>query len=268
MLQTIKMCLLASFFIGSLQGYAQNNDVPTNRLKGYDEELELHYVVWGCSCPNWVTLNDFEMYQDNRLVDHCMYLEQAADSLVLPDDFDPSADVLKVKGQYYVQKGYPKGFVITKEDEKEATVFRVSTYSVEKGKKQKDSGLVFSFTAKNLDDNVETACKVVNTTNHDIYFLTSSCAGYQEATIYSKDQFDMLMMLCNASHPVVVKIEPQKSYSFRILLMKKGDTKEVKLGFEMKLVDQSLYDTKITWEESRKMEGDKIVLWNTSPIVQ
>lgn len=102
----------------------------TNTLTGKTENLELDYIVWGCACANWVTPTDFDKYQDNKLAEHCIFIEPVSDSLELPIYFDPSRHRIKVKGEFYTRPDYPKGTVQTEEKLEKAKVFRYTEIEV------------------------------------------------------------------------------------------------------------------------------------------
>lgn len=102
----------------------------TNPLSEKTEQLTLHYTVWGCACPEWSTVSDFKKYQDSGLLGHSLYLEPAADSLAIPEWFDPFRHLVQVSGQFYVRNGYPKGTVSSEESPPAAKVFRYSKISI------------------------------------------------------------------------------------------------------------------------------------------
>jgi hypothetical protein len=102
----------------------------TNTLTGKTENLELDYIVWGCACANWVTPTDFHKYQDNKLAEHCIFIEPVDDSLELPIYFDASRHRIKVTGQFYTRPDYPKGTVQTEEQLEKAKVFRYTEIEV------------------------------------------------------------------------------------------------------------------------------------------
>jgi hypothetical protein len=102
----------------------------TNTLTGKTENLELDYIVWGCACANWVTATDFDKYQDNKLAEHCIFIEPISDSLALPIYFDASRHNIKVKGEFYTRPDYPKGTVQTEEELEKAKVFRYTEIEV------------------------------------------------------------------------------------------------------------------------------------------
>ncbi len=102
----------------------------TNTLTGKTENLELDYIVWGCACANWVTPTDLDKYQDNKLAEHCIFIEPASDSMELPIYFDAARHRIKVKGQFYTRPDYPKGTVQTEEQLEKARVFRYTEIQV------------------------------------------------------------------------------------------------------------------------------------------
>lgn len=110
----------------------QGKDIsdPTNTLSGKTETLELNYIVWGCACANWVTNADFKKYQDNKLAEHCIFIEPANKELELPLYFDPGRHFIKVTGQFYVKPDYPKGTVQGEELLDKQKVFRYTKIDV------------------------------------------------------------------------------------------------------------------------------------------
>jgi len=96
----------------------------TNTLNGKTERLELDYIVWGCACANWVTPTDFEKYQDDKLAEHCIFIEPASKDLEVPLYFSPERHFIKVTGQFYVKPDYPKGTIQGEEHLDKAKVFR------------------------------------------------------------------------------------------------------------------------------------------------
>ena len=103
---------------------------PTNTLNGTTETLELNYIVWGCACANWVTQTDFNKFQDDKLVEHCIFIEPATKELEIPMYFDPSRHFVKVTGQFYVKPDYPKGTIQGEEQLEKAKVFHYTKIDV------------------------------------------------------------------------------------------------------------------------------------------
>ena len=135
--------------------------------------------------------------------------------------------------------------------------------SVQSSDVPEESGLKFNFTAAIVDNGIQVSCDVLNTSGRDICFLTSTCAGYQDALLYNEDQLEMLKMYCNISRPVIKKIEPGKTYHFNVLFTKKAELSKLELGFEMKIVDNVLYDKTLDWDSYKNIESKKVVLGNT-----
>lgn len=104
----------------------------TNTLTGKTENLELEYIVWGCACANWVTPADYAKYEDDRLAEHCIFIEPANEDLMLPLYFSPGRHTIEVQGQFYVKPDYPKGTVQGEEQLDKAKVFRYTKIEVYK----------------------------------------------------------------------------------------------------------------------------------------
>ncbi len=148
---------------------------PTNTLNGKTETLELDYVVWGCSCANWVTPADYKKYQDNKLAEHCIFIEPANKELGLPMYFDPERHFIKVTGKFYLRPDYPKGMIQGEEHLDKAKVFRYSKIDVFK---KEIEYLAKDDTTLNLSYNaIECSCaqwsdtKRVSDTVQQYYFL-------------------------------------------------------------------------------------------------
>lgn len=156
---------------------SQGKDISdsTNTLTGKTETLELDYIVWGCACANWVTPADFKKYQDNKLAEHCIFIEPASKDLEVPLYFGPGRHFIKVTGQFYVKPDYPKGTIQGEEQLDKAKVFRYTKIDVFK----KDiEYLAKDDTILNLSYNaIECTCaqwsdtKQVSDTAREYYFL-------------------------------------------------------------------------------------------------
>ena len=103
---------------------------PTNILNGKTESLELDYIVWGCACANWATPADFKKYQDDKLAEHCIFIEPGNKDLELPMYFDPGRHFIKVTGQFYVRPDYPKGTIHGEEQLEKAKVFHYTKLQI------------------------------------------------------------------------------------------------------------------------------------------
>jgi hypothetical protein len=102
----------------------------TNKLIDKVEKLELEYIVWGCDCPNWITVADRKKYSDSLTSKRCLFIEPSTDNLILPIYFDPFRHRLKVVGQFYAKEDYPKGTIETEEHLEKAKVFRYTDFDV------------------------------------------------------------------------------------------------------------------------------------------
>ena len=95
------------------------------------ETVDFHYIMWACECANWATLTDIEKYQDTgKLSDHCVFVEPADSSIILPDTLGYSGDIVQFKGQYYVDKSYPKDYVKGEQQVDKAKVFRYTSFKI------------------------------------------------------------------------------------------------------------------------------------------
>ena len=98
-----------------------------------EQTLELTYIAWACDCANWASPDDIRKYNDNRLEDHCIYIEPANEKLELPDRLQNNNVVVRFTGKFYKRKGFPKGYRSIEQPEP-ARVFRYTKYEIVKPK--------------------------------------------------------------------------------------------------------------------------------------
>lgn len=97
---------------------------PKNTLEPKIETLELDYVVFGCACANWIKKEDLEKDNGKLNMEHYIFIEPANSKLQLPDEFDAFKNRIRVTGQFYKNKDYPKGMIKGEENLERAKVFR------------------------------------------------------------------------------------------------------------------------------------------------
>lgn len=104
----------------------------TNTLNSKIQNLELEYIIWDCSCANWIRTEDRAKYSTKeKLQAHCMYIEPADTSLKLSDTaFQFEKNNIKVTGQFYIKEDYPQGTIEMEEPQVKAKVFRYSKIEV------------------------------------------------------------------------------------------------------------------------------------------
>jgi hypothetical protein len=104
----------------------------TNTLESKIQNLELEFIIWDYSCPNWITTQDRNKYYTKELLEaHCFYIEPANPSLNLPDSvFQFDKNNIKVTGQFYIRADYPQGTVELEEPQVKAKVFRYTKIEV------------------------------------------------------------------------------------------------------------------------------------------
>ena len=96
------------------------------------QRIELQYIPWACECATWGTPSDIEKHHDNigdTLSSLSIFVEPADSSVILPDTIGYINDRIKFTGQFYMKKGYPKGY---KSDEPadESRVFRYTKFEI------------------------------------------------------------------------------------------------------------------------------------------
>lgn len=91
--------------------------------------IELNYVAWACDCANWTMVEDMGIFSGDSLADRSIFIEPASKELILPDTLGYNNDLIKFTGQFYNEKGIPKGYKPIQTVEK-ASVFRYTKYEV------------------------------------------------------------------------------------------------------------------------------------------
>lgn len=102
-----------------------------NPLEKEEQTIDLMYIAFACECANWVP-TDKVQYLDNPLLDpsdYSIFIEPAYTNLVLPDTLGYNGDIICFTGQFYQQKGFPKGYKSYQYPEK-ARVFRYTDYKI------------------------------------------------------------------------------------------------------------------------------------------
>jgi hypothetical protein len=102
-----------------------------NKLEVKSQTVRLRYIAWACACANWVNTDDTTEYKNqDSLADHCVFVEPADSTVALPDTLGYSGDIIEFTGQFYKNKGYPKGYVKMEEPLDSAKVFRYMGYKI------------------------------------------------------------------------------------------------------------------------------------------
>ena len=95
---------------------------PNNILESKIQTLELDYAVFSCGCANWIKKEDLE--KGRRNMEQYIFIEAENPKLELPKNFDAVKNRIKVTGQFYKNKDYPKGMIQGEEYLERAKVFR------------------------------------------------------------------------------------------------------------------------------------------------
>ena len=103
---------------------------PKNILETKTETLELEYIVFGCTCANWIKKEDLKKDNGKLNMEHYFFIEPASAKLELPIKFDAFKNRIRVTGQFYKNKDYPKGTIKGEENLERAKVFRYSELEV------------------------------------------------------------------------------------------------------------------------------------------
>ena len=97
---------------------------PNNILESKIQTLELDYAVFGCACADWIKKEDLEKDKSTLNMEHFIFIEPENSKLELPKNFDVVKNRIKVTGQFYKNKDYPKGMIQGEEYLERAKVFR------------------------------------------------------------------------------------------------------------------------------------------------
>ena len=102
-------------------------------LENKTQTITLEYIVWGCACANWITKADLKKYEAaGSLSNHCIFIEPSDSALQIPENVDFLSNNLKLTGNFYTEKGYPREYLKTEEEVESARVFRYTKYIIVK----------------------------------------------------------------------------------------------------------------------------------------
>jgi hypothetical protein len=131
-------------------------------------------------------------------------------------------------------KGYIKQSVTTTQAAQYVTLF--ADTAVDKA----EENIRFEFTVASIDTankTFEVNAALYNDNIEPIYFLTTTCEGEQYSLQYDTANFELTpFLLCNASFPLLVKIESKAKHNFRAHLRLISNETKIKLGFNINLV--------------------------------
>jgi hypothetical protein len=97
---------------------------PNNILESKIQTLELDYAVFSCACANWIKKEDLDLEKGRINIERYIFIEAENPKLKLPKNFDVVKNRIKVTGQFYKNKDYPKGMIQGEEYLERAKVFR------------------------------------------------------------------------------------------------------------------------------------------------
>lgn len=102
----------------------------TNKLTGKEHAVTFEYISWACECARWIEPDTFKIYSKGKLADKCVFIEPANNGLQLPDTIGYNGDFIELTGQFYANKGLPKGYLKTEEPVDDARIFRYTSYKI------------------------------------------------------------------------------------------------------------------------------------------
>ena len=109
----------------------------SNKLVEMDTvTLELEFLLWGCDCPNWISITDNLNAQNDSnisLIDYSIYLQSFETKLEFWDStFNFESDKVIVKGSFLDKEGFPFRKDEQEEPMKKARVFEFFEIKIEK----------------------------------------------------------------------------------------------------------------------------------------
>lgn len=104
------------------------SDQP-KELSGKVEVIEVHYIAWACDCARFIETKYYDDPNYEVLAEDCIFIDPSSLNLVIPESYDPFEYNLKLKGQYYLDKGIPDSYPRTGNQMMEkARVFRYDSF--------------------------------------------------------------------------------------------------------------------------------------------
>lgn len=103
----------------------------TNKLLPKKDTLELRYLIWGCECPNWISLTDYKIAQQSgKLNKYCIYIESKNGAYQLPEDFDPEKHSVQLTGHFYEKEDIPDELLNSEEPAAKARIFQFTEMKI------------------------------------------------------------------------------------------------------------------------------------------
>lgn len=105
---------------------------PSTSKLNKEQEIELQYIGFYCECANWATPSDIEQSAKGgeALSNMSVFIEPADKNIALPDTLGYSGDLVRFRGRFYKEEGYPKDYIKTEQEVKKAKVFRYTAFEV------------------------------------------------------------------------------------------------------------------------------------------
>lgn len=101
-----------------------------NKLEPDQHTIEVSYTAWGCDCANWsLNVDNGRPVKNDAFNREHVFIEPANSNIALPSRIGKTGDVIQLTGQFYQNKGFPKGYSSPEFPEKER-VFRYTGYKI------------------------------------------------------------------------------------------------------------------------------------------
>ena len=127
------------------------------------------------------------------------------------------------------------------------------------------SNIKFDFSVAKLlgsSEIIEVLGTLYNPYKDTIYFLSTSCDGMQYSLQFDTAGFILWPdVICNSSHPIIVKIIPEGRVEFKAHFKLKEKSKAIRLGFDFYEVNRTFYVDNRRWRIYKRSSKKQNILW-------
>lgn len=118
-----------------VEGEVTSSDFP-KELGLQADTIEITYIAWACTCPNWLPDEYFDLDNDKlseKPEDYCIFIEAEQAEMKIPDEYQLGGyrNRIRLIGRYYKDKGISRDYEQqTPQKPEKARVFRYSHVEV------------------------------------------------------------------------------------------------------------------------------------------
>lgn len=129
----VYMLVLSLLFISSCRIKSRNQP---QELSGKIETIKVEHINWACDCANFIETTYYANPGYETKEEDCIFIEPSQAQLKIPDSYyinEHFTYFLKLRGQYYIDKGVPDSYEQKTELKPEkARVFRYDSFELVK----------------------------------------------------------------------------------------------------------------------------------------